>query len=122
MIKLKFSNPVISLEGKSTFMCISVLIEVNGDIKKIKRFTRKITLKEGDKYDLNCAVRILKTMIEKDAYAWAHKLISKELKSAAKYTHSLSTFAINASHIIKHDEEYLKALLEDNCKDINNDI
>lgn len=107
MIKVKFSNPTIVLNGKETIMTITALLRWDKLICYTKRFTHKITLKNGDKYDLNKAKNILQTYIEQRAYLWAKKVIDKQIEKEQIIINDLKSFSEKAIHIIEHDSDYL---------------
>ena len=45
-----------------------------------KKFVKRISLKPGDKADLNKAYKIVQAMIERAAYWWASELIIKDIE------------------------------------------
>lgn len=111
MIKLKFSNPVIRINGKKTIMSIICQLCIANIPIISKKLTHKVTLKDNDKYDLNKARLILQTTIEKEAYKWAYNKVSIiERDMYKKYTDA-DSFCKKAKHIIEHDKEYLEALI-----------
>lgn len=111
MIKVKFTNPIIRLKGKTTIMSMTCKILINTSIYKEKIFISKITLKDDDKYDLNKARIILQTTIEKRGYKWADNIINKLRKIYFDKYSEYESFCIKATHIIDHDEKYLETLI-----------
>lgn len=112
MIKLRFSNPIVYLNGKETIMTMLCSIVYNNKtVLHCKKFNSKITLKNNDKYDLNKARLILQTTIEKEAYKWAYNKVSMIEKSMYKKYTDADSFCRKATHVIEHDKEYLEALI-----------
>jgi len=112
MIKLKFSNPIIKINGKETIMIIGCQLCIGNFLLNSKKFTHKITLKENDVYDLNKAKDILQAIIEQKAYIWAKKFIDKQIISFEKIIKIRKSFSEKADHIIKHDETYINQLMK----------
>lgn len=111
MIKIKFTLPIIELNGKTTTMSMRCRILIGTSIYKEKVFTNKITLKDGDKYDLNKARTILQTIIERKGYEWAYDIINKQRKIFYENYSECDDFCTKATHIIDHDEKYLETLI-----------
>lgn len=111
MIKVKFTNPIIRLKGKTTIMSMTCKILIDTSIYKEKIFISKITLKDGDKYDLNKARTILQTTIEQKGYKWAYDIINKKRKIFYEDYSECDDFCTKATHIINHDKEYLETLI-----------
>lgn len=111
MIKVKFTLPVIKLNGKTTTMTMICQIFIDKSFYKEKRFTNKITLKDDDKYDLNKARTILQTTIEQKSYKWAYDIIDKLRKTFYENYSECDDFCTKATHIIDHDKEYLETLI-----------
>lgn len=109
--KLKFSNPLILLEGNKTSMQIVASLEYNKKSINSKTFAKSITLHEKDKYDLNKAKNILQTSIEQLAYLWAKKIIDKEVEVEKEILNDLNGFSEKATHIIEHDGSYINTLM-----------
>ena len=111
MIKIKFTLPIIKLNGKTTTMAMTCQILSGTSIYKEKRFINKVTLKDGDKYDLNKARTILQTIIERKGYEWAYDIINKQRKVFYENYSECDDFCTKATHIIDHDEKYLETLI-----------
>lgn len=110
--KLKFGNPVITLDGVITTMVMHAILSYDNKYIKSKVFRHKITLRKEDKYDLNKAKNILQTIIEQKAYIWAKKFIDKEMDKERAILNEMKMFFTKAKHIIIHDNEYLKQLIK----------
>lgn len=111
MIKIKFTLPLIELNGKTTTMSMRCRILIGKSFYKEKRFTNKVTLKDGDKYDLNKARTILQTIIERKGYKWAYDIINRQRKVFYENYSECDDFCTKATHIIDHDEKYLETLI-----------
>lgn len=107
MIKLRFANPLIELDGRSTIMRMCATIFINKLGYKSKEFTRKVTLKDGDNYDLNFAALYLRTLIETDAYIWAKFEVEYMFKREKQLVENFEKFISKASYVISHDAAYL---------------
>ena len=110
MIKVKFTNPIIRLKGKTTIMSMTCKLCIDKCVYKEKIFISKVTLKDNDKYDLNKARMILQTIIEKRSYEWAYDIINKKRKIFYEDYSECDNFCIKATHTIAHDGEYLTNL------------
>ena len=109
--KLKFSNPVIILEGTKTSMTIIATLNYGKATIKSKKFDKTITLHQKDKYDLNKAKNILQASLEQKAYLWAKKYIDKEIEKEQNILNTLKAFSEKATHIIEHDNGYINKLI-----------
>ena len=109
--KLKFSNPIIILEGNKTSMSIRALLKPNKRSIVSKEFNKTITLHQKDKYDLNKAKNILQASLEQKAYLWAKKHIDKEIEKEQNILNSMKSFSEKAAHIIEHDNDYINKLM-----------
>lgn len=114
MIKLVFSRFNFTTDGTTSKGSIIATIKyyVNSKYETVayKEFKTKVTLKEGDKPDLNKAYKYIITKLERDAYAWAGKEVFKELLKTQKILKVLDDFSKKASHIVVHDNHYLETL------------
>ncbi len=108
MFKLKFSTPTFTIEGKTTIISISVALHYNHCFIKIFKIKKKISLKEGDRYDLNKAYKYLQASAEKEAYEKASKVIKNIIEQETYFINKLNTFKNKAEFIVNHDKEYLK--------------
>ena len=75
-----------------------------------KKFVKRISLKPGDKPDLNKAYKIVQAMIERSAYWWASDIISKDIKILESNLAAENKFVKKAQHITAHDLEYIESL------------
>ncbi len=112
MIKLKFSNPAIKLNGKETIMVIRCQLCIANIPLCYKKFTHKVTLKENDIYDSNKAKDILQAIIEQKAYIWAKKYIDNQILEFEEILKVRKSFSEKADHIIKHDADYINNLMK----------
>lgn len=111
MIKIKFTNPIIRLNGKTTIMSMTCKLCIDKCVYKEKIFISKITLKDDDKYDLNKARMILQTIIEKRSYKWAYDIINKKKKIFYNDFSECDDFCIKAKYVIDHDKEHIENLI-----------
>ena len=112
MIKLQFSNFSFGTNGfvsKGTIQA-TIKIRVRGKYRTIssKIFNTKITLHKDDTPDLNKAYKYIRAKLERDAYDWAGKEAQKEISNINTHYNELNAFIDKASHIISHDNKYLK--------------
>lgn len=111
MIKLKFSNPTITINGKETIMTITCRLCIANISFAGKIFTHKITLKNNDVYDLNKAKNILQAIIEQKAYIWAKKYIDNQILKFEEIIEVRKAFSEKATRIIEHDNNYINKLM-----------
>ncbi len=111
-IKLIFTDPVIYLKGIKTKMVITAGIFCNGVLIKNKKFSKTITYRKPDAYDLNKAKNILQASLEQEAYIWAKKDIDNAIKNLKNRLESANSFSEKAAHIIEHDTTYIKKLMK----------
>lgn len=109
--KLKFSTPIIILEGNKTSMSIRATINYGIAAFHCKEFDKSITLHKNDKYDLNKARAILQASLEQKAYLWAKKIIDKEIEKEQGFLKDMNSFSEKATHIIEHDSNYINNLM-----------
>lgn len=109
--KLKFSNPIIILEGNKTSMNIKALLNYDKISIIAKEFDKTITLHQKDKYNLNKAKNILQASLEQKAYLWAKKYIDKEIEKEQNILNNMKSFSEKAAHIIEHDSNYINKLM-----------
>lgn len=75
-----------------------------------KKFVKRISLKPGDKPDLNKAYKIVQAMIERAAYWWASELIIKNIEITQSTLTAEKEFIKKARHITAHDLQYIESL------------
>lgn len=75
-----------------------------------KKFVKRISLKPGDKADLNKAYKIVQAMIERAAYWWASEAVSKDIKILESNLAAGNEFVKRAQHITAHDLQYIESL------------
>lgn len=110
-IKLRFSEPTLYFKGIKTKMVITAGIFCNDVLVKHKKFSKTITYRKPDVYDLNKAKNILQASLEQEAYLWAKKLIDKEIEKQEFTINNLKTFSEKATYIIEHDGDYINKLM-----------
>lgn len=114
MIKLTFSKFTFTTDGTTSKGTIVATIKyyLNGNYKTVasKAFKTKVTLKKGDKPNLNKAYKYIIAKLEKDAYIWANIETFMEITRTQKILNTLDDFSKKAIHVIAHDTEYLKSL------------
>ena len=115
--KLTFTNFNFKVNGKtSTGMQEATIMFFDGKhwVKFMtKKFVKRISLKPGDKPDLNKAYKIVQAIIERKAYLWASDTVSKDIKILESNLTAGNEFVKKAQHIRAHDLEYIESL----CKE-----
>ncbi len=113
-VKLRFTKITFKCyNNKSIALQDATIMVFNGNVWSkgpTKKFHKKITLKHGDKPDLNKAYKILQAMIEKEAYAWGAKESDELLNDLNNRINGFRIFNNCCKHIVEHDSEYIEYL------------
>lgn len=116
MIKLSFSNFIFTIKETVSKGEICATIKYFNGHKwmnvAFKRFTTKVTCKDGDKFDINIAYKQIKAQLEKDAYTWAGNQAQLQINDINKQYRYLKDFVDKSTRVALHNHKYICDLLD----------